>query len=124
MRDDKKISVGAPEDLILNQSMQEVFAQSSVDFDHLSGMFKIKHEINTQMHFTSDDVQKALWTKKALEKIGVALIDDVNIENYIHYLSSSNIWKVKINGAEGSFSSLGELVTFVTSTSSATAKGH
>ncbi len=115
MRDDKKISVGAPEDLILNQSMQEVFAQSSVDFDHLSGMFKIKHEINTQMHFTSDDAQKALWTKKALEKIGVDLIDDANNENYIHYLSSSNTWKVRINGAEGSFSSLGELVAFVTS---------
>jgi iron complex transport system ATP-binding protein len=115
MRDDKKISVGAPEDLILNQSMQEVFAQSSVDFDHLSGMFKIKHEINTQMHFTSDDAQKALWTRKALEKIGVDLIDDVNIENSIHYLSSSNTWKVSINGAEGSFNSLGGVVAFVTS---------
>ena len=115
MRDDKKISVGAPEDLILNQSMQEVFAQSSVDFDHLSGMFKIKHEINTQMHFTSDDAQKALWTRKALEKIGVDLIDDVNIENSIHYLSSSNTWKVSINGAEGSFNSLGDVVAFVTS---------
>jgi iron complex transport system ATP-binding protein len=115
MRDDKKISVGAPEDLILNQSMQEVFAQSSVDFDHLSGMFKIKHEINTQMHFTSDDAQKALWTRKALEKIGVDLIDDVNIENSIHYLSSSNTWKVSINGTEGSFNSLGDVVAFVTS---------
>jgi len=116
MRADKKISVGAPEDLIINQSMQEVFAQSSVDFDHLSGMFKIKHQINSQMHFVSDDAQIALWTKKAMEKIGIALSEDINNENTIHYLAAQAIWKVKINGVEGQFSSLADLVEFVSST--------
>jgi len=113
MRADKQISVGAPEDLILNQSMQDVFAQSSVDFDHITGMFKIKHEIKMEMHFSSDDDQIALWTKKALEKIGVALIEDSSIANKIQYKSQSGLWKISINGEEERFSSLGELTVFL-----------
>ncbi len=113
MRADKQISVGAPEDLILNQSMQDVFAQSSVDFDHITGMFKIKHEIKTEMHFSSDNDQIALWTKKALEKIGVALIEDSSIANKIQYQSQSGLWKIRVDGEEESFSSLGELTDFL-----------
>jgi len=113
MRADKQISVGAPEDLILNQSMQDVFAQSSVDFDHITGMFKIKHEIKTEMHFSSDNDQIALWTKKALEKIGVALIEDSSIANKIQYQSQSGLWKISVDGEEESFSSLGELTDFL-----------
>ena len=112
MREDKQISVGAPEDLILNNAMQEVFAQSSVDFDHISGMFKIKHEINMEMHFESDDKQKTLWTKKAMEKLGIRLVDNSNIKNYIKYQNQSNLWKVKLNGVEDGFTSLAELIEF------------
>jgi len=115
MRNDNKISVGAPEDLVLNNSMQEVFAQSSVDFDRLSGMFKIKNKITTEMHFESDDEQIALWTKKALEKNGVALVKNSSLENSIHYSSLTKTWKLSLNGVEEHFSSLGELVAFVAS---------
>jgi len=115
MSDNQDISVGAPEDLILNNAMQQVFAKSSVDFDHLSGMFKIRHDLKTQMSFECDDAQVALWTKKALEKIGVDLNKDTGNKNSIQYLSSSRQWNAKINGVEGSFSSLGELIAFVAS---------
>ncbi|RLD62769.1 MAG: ABC transporter ATP-binding protein [Bacteroidetes bacterium] len=113
MREDKQISVGAPEDLILNNSMQEVFAKSSVDFDHLTGMFKIKHETKAEMHFQSDDAQIFLWSKKALEKIGVALVDNKTLKNSLIFESDSGLWKIQINGAEESFSSLAELVGYL-----------
>jgi iron complex transport system ATP-binding protein len=120
MSNNQSISVGAPEDLILNNAMQQVFAKSSVDFDHLSGMFKIRHDLKTQMSFKCDDAQVALWTKKALEKIGIDLIKEANNQNAIQYLSTSKLWNVTINGVEGRFSSLGELIDFVTLTGSAT----
>jgi iron complex transport system ATP-binding protein len=120
MSNNQNISVGAPEDLILNNAMQQVFAKSSVDFDHLSGMFKIRHDLKTQMSFKCDDAQVALWTKKALEKIGIDLIKEANNQNAIQYLSTSKLWNVTINGVEGRFSSLGELIDFVTLTGSAT----
>ena len=113
MREDKQISVGAPEDLILNNSMQEVFAKSSVDFDHLTGMFKIKHETNIEMHFQSDDAQIFLWSKKALEKIGIALVDNIKLKNNLTFDADSGLWKIQINGVEDSFSSLAELVVYL-----------
>ncbi len=111
MGKDKMISVGAPEDLILNKAMQDVFAQSSVDFDHITGMFKIKHEVRSQMHFECSNPQVALWTAKALEKIGVALVQDAQNKNQIIYQSDN--WLIDLNGKQNHFSNLSELVSFV-----------
>lgn len=117
MQANNKISFGSPEDLILNNSMQDVFAQSSVDFDHLTGMFKIKHDLKMKMHFSSDDKQISLWTRKALEKIGIELVNDVEIKDAITYLSDTNTWKITLNGEEADCTSLADLVNFIASTS-------
>ncbi|RUA24699.1 MAG: ABC transporter ATP-binding protein [Bacteroidetes bacterium] len=111
MTKNKSITVGAPEDLILNHAMQDVFAQSAVDFDHITGMFKMKHAINEQMHFECNQAQIALWTRKALEKIGVALVEDIQNKNKIIY--KSDVWHVEIGAKHGQFSNLAALVNFV-----------
>lgn len=111
MTKDKKINVGAPEDLILNHAMQDVFAQSEVDFDHITGMFKMKHSLNKQMYFECNNPQIALWTTKALEKVGVALVQDVQNENKIEY--KSDAWHVQIGAMHKQFSDLASLVNFI-----------
>ena len=113
MPSNKKIRIGAPEDLVLNNAMQEVFEQSSVDFDHLTGMFKIKHDIILKMHFESDDEQKELWAKKAFEKIGVALVSNSDTGSEIKYQSQADNWIVNWDGEEAHFLSLGEVIEYV-----------
>jgi len=111
MTKNKSITVGAPEDLILSHAMQDVFAQSAVDFDHITGMFKMKHAISEQMHFECNQAQIALWTGKALEKIGVALVEDIQNKNKIIY--NSDVWHVEIGAKHEQFSNLAALVNFV-----------
>ncbi|MCK5856658.1 MAG: ABC transporter ATP-binding protein [Bacteroidales bacterium] len=113
MRDDQKISVGAPEDLVLNNAMQQVFAKSSVDFDHLSGMFRIKHDLKMQMYLRCDDAQVALWTKKAFEKIGISLESSTALLDVISYSIEEKLWKAYINGVEKDFDSLADIVEHV-----------
>jgi len=113
MGENQSISVGAPEDLILNNALQKVFAQSSVDFDHLTGLFKIKHDTHKEIHFQCNDAQIALWTRKALEKIGISISSDSKLDYILEYDIVQKVWVYKVSDKEISFSTLADLVSYL-----------
>ncbi|MCF8370937.1 MAG: ABC transporter ATP-binding protein [Bacteroidales bacterium] len=60
---------GAPEDLILNQSIIKVFGQGKAEFDFVTGNFKMPRKQNLTICFQAKGIE-AEWTKKALERLG------------------------------------------------------
>ena len=107
MSGDKEIIRGMPEELILSGSMQKVFARSAVDFDHLSGIFKIRHDITREIRFSSDNAQMALWTRKAFEKLGVALSEEAKSDKKLEIRNGQWVYEERV------FDSLDALVAMV-----------
>jgi iron complex transport system ATP-binding protein len=64
-----RVIEGAPEDLILDQSIVKVFGQEKAEFDFASGNFKMPRIRNLSICLRGDGVE-ADWTRKALERLG------------------------------------------------------
>ena len=102
---------GAPEDMVINGVLQKVFAKLSLDFDHLSGGFKIKTETTKSIHFESTlDTNEEIWTKRALHRIGYTVENNINNPLRLKYIKSSKKWILSNNGVEVEFFELGKLL--------------
>jgi iron complex transport system ATP-binding protein len=66
---DGRIEVGAPEDLVLSGSFAETFAAEGVQFDPVTGSFRIKRPEKGTIDVIGEGVY-ALWTVRALERHG------------------------------------------------------
>jgi len=105
---DGAIEEGAPEDMVINGVLQGVFAKLSLDFDHLSGGFKIKTESNRRIHFVlNSDSKEDLWTKRALQRIGFVV--ENNMEHQLQLNRSEGIWVLRDGSASFEFNDLAGL---------------
>ena len=69
---DGELYEGAPEDLILNGAFERVFSAEGVTFDRDRGSFHTREETCGRLLLRGDGVA-ALWTRRALERIGYAV---------------------------------------------------
>jgi iron complex transport system ATP-binding protein len=99
---DKKLITGIPEDLVLNNSFDEIFQFKG--FDLKTG--KVFHEAwrNKSVKLVGEGYEY-LWTKNALERNGFSVSD--NAEQKIEIRSGS--WVI----ASSSFNSLGEALDYI-----------
>jgi len=104
---------GMPEELILNGAMQQVFARSEVDFDHLTGMFRIRQDFDREIHFDCADEQIHLWTERALEKKGIRLVSNGSLSEKIVYSSENKQWVYTAKGQSRACASLEDLVAVI-----------
>ncbi len=105
------IEEGAPEDMVIKGVLQKIFAKLSLDFDHLSGGFKIKTETNKSIHFESTlETNEEIWTKRALHRVGYIVEDNPNNPLKIKYFKSTKKWILSNNGVEEEFFELGDLM--------------
>ena len=104
---DQNILTGIPEDLVLNDSFDEIFQLKG--FDLKTG--KIQHHINKnqKIMLTGTGYQR-LWTKNALERIGYEVTDNTGEIEIRIDISDSLQWKLKHNKNWTSFSSLEGLI--------------
>jgi iron complex transport system ATP-binding protein len=106
-----EIEEGAPEDLVISGILQKVFAKLSLDFDHLSGGFKIKTETTKSIHFESIlETNEEIWTKRALHRVGYIVENNSTNPLKIKYSKSTKKWVLSDNGVEVEFSELGKLI--------------
>ncbi|MUG92589.1 ATP-binding cassette domain-containing protein [Scytonema sp. UIC 10036] len=63
------LHVGAPEDLVLSGAFAETFRSEGVEFDITSGEFHLNTAVRGAVDLVGDGVE-ALWTKRALERVG------------------------------------------------------
>ena len=61
--------VGVPEDLVLDDSISETFRDDGVAFDKRSGSFALAESAGPCVHVSADG-SRALWMRRALERIG------------------------------------------------------
>lgn len=71
------LQVGTPEELVLNGSFEAAFRADGVQFDPQTGSFKIATRAAGQVDLVGDGLS-ALWTKRALERVGFAVHEGVN----------------------------------------------
>lgn len=102
--DTDKVHVGAPEDLIINNDLQSIFAKMSIDFDHLSGTFRIKPQIIRPIHFLKgNDSIIEVWTERLLVKLGFYISNDKAERIKLLYHSKERVWIIEFNGVEKKF---------------------
>ncbi|WP_420643406.1 ABC transporter ATP-binding protein [Candidatus Leptofilum sp.] len=71
------LQVGTPEELVLNGSFEAAFQADGVQFDRQSGSFKMATQQAGQVDLVGEGLS-AVWTKRALERVGFAVHEGVN----------------------------------------------
>ena len=91
---DKDILEGAPEDLILNETFNHIFENSSLNFDKLKGDFRIKRKHDIKIGLTGDGIYYT-WTKKALERMNFSVEKGNESIHFItlELVNESCVWK-------------------------------
>ncbi|MCB2195991.1 MAG: ABC transporter ATP-binding protein [Bacteroidetes bacterium] len=69
---DDKIVEGAPEDLILNDTFNHIFENSSLNFDKIKGDFRMKRKHTEKIGLIGEGSYYT-WTKKALERLNFSV---------------------------------------------------
>lgn len=69
------LAVGLPEELALNGALAATFRSEGVEFDSRLGSFKVQRQNCGPIGLTGDG-EKALWTTRALERIGFEVVAD------------------------------------------------
>ena len=93
----KGVIVGAPEDLVLNGSFEEIFHHSSYEFDKEYGSFIVQKNLDKYIttHVSKPDGLMARWTTKALSRKGYKIITDAPVELFVNEENKS--WTLKYN---------------------------
>lgn len=71
------VQVGTPEELVLNGSFAAAFQADGVQFDSQTGSFKMTGPATGQIDLVGEGLS-ALWTRRALERLGFAVHEGVN----------------------------------------------
>ena len=72
--DDKTISTGAPEDLVLNRTLEKAFTVGELNFNYETGEFqKPLHQHGKTVNVEGPEIIK-IWTKRALERSGYRVV--------------------------------------------------
>ena len=67
---------GAPEDLVLSGAFEAAFAHEDIRFDKQTGTFVINHEDRQPVMLVGDGIA-AYWTKRALQRDGFLVLEEV-----------------------------------------------
>lgn len=113
---DNAITEGAPEDLMLNNSLDKFISSFSVNknydfvYDKETISFKISKSNNHSISLSGID-SHLFWTKKALERLGynVELIDTLSTQITVINDNQTIKWKLNNKGIETTFSSIYDL---------------
>ena len=83
MQQNKGVIVGAPEDLILNGSFHQIFANRAFSFDELTGNFNLNYSPTSEISLHGDKKQ-VYWTARALSREGYSIVPDAPVSVEAH----------------------------------------
>lgn len=104
------IAVGTPEDLILTNRFQKVFANNSYRFDSSTGNFMVNHAETPRLVSlkTLGTGNRTYWTERALTRNGYQL--SANAPEMITVDEAADSWLISKEGRELACSSIQELL--------------
>lgn len=106
----KGIVVGTPEDLVLTNRIQTVFANSSFRFDGSTGNFVLNHAGTPRMVSlrVKGEGMRLYWTERALARCGFCVVPDAGCIVTID--EEHGLWEVSRPGFAGTATSTEELL--------------
>lgn len=111
---DNEIIEGAPEDLILSDTLNKIFEQSNLNFDKLKGDFRIKRKHAKKIGLTGEGLPYN-WTRKALERLNYTIDKGNTSIDYVEVNQNHNElnWKFKNENDTFVFESIYELSLYL-----------
>lgn len=108
----EEVLEGAPEDLILNRQIQELFRDSGLIFDEQAGQFTYGKHWKTSISMKANGFV-AQWTKRALERIGVQVVESDEKSLYIEQKKNDVSWIFENKESKFVFHTIYELIYFL-----------
>jgi iron complex transport system ATP-binding protein len=108
-----ELTVGAPEDLVLNGAFERTFASEGVYFDRQTGSFHIHSAVPHKRVHLRGAGEARTWTQRALERQGfIVSLDEQPADHTVEVFLTSNScqWKLLQHGQVRTFSSIREMV--------------
>jgi iron complex transport system ATP-binding protein len=101
---------GSPEDLILNNSFNNIFCEYNIFFDNFTADFYVNSGVNKSIKLSdfSDNNLAQHCTKNAMKRIGFEIQTNADIEIEIH----NNNWIFKKNDVKLTFNNLYNLLNY------------
>lgn len=109
------LHVGLPEELALNGTLAATFAGEGVEFDSSQGSFRVQRRQCGPIGLLGDG-EHALWTARALERIGFDVISgdqELPFRVQITGSNGSTRWQATTPKTQSDFGSLGELILYL-----------
>lgn len=109
------MTMGAPEDLVLNGEFERVFAQQGVRFDSHSGNFIFSPHSKKSVGLIGKGLTK-LWTSKALKRAGFHVLKNNQLqENYVEVLNKGEktFWRYHHDGEYEDFATIYALIASI-----------
>lgn len=99
---------GAPEDLVLNGVISQVFAIGEISYDAERGRFHIPVHPKGSARITGENGKFRFWTERAMERIGFISQENEPAEIHVHIAPTENCmtWIIKTPGTVKHFSNL------------------
>lgn len=89
------VTVGIPEDMVLNGSFDKVFHHHNYEFDKEYGSFVVQKQLDKKITTFVDkpDGLMARWTTKALSRKGYRIVEDAPVRLYVD--EGSRTWTIR-----------------------------
>nr|WP_320120030.1 ABC transporter ATP-binding protein [uncultured Marinifilum sp.] len=112
MSRNQPVKVGAPEDLVLNGSIEETFHNKSFNFDRKTGNFIMNYQKKQTIQLLGNDVM-GFWTQRALSREGYSVTcEEVKTCKVILKEEKMN-WELVINGHTSTCNSIKALLSLL-----------
>lgn len=106
------IITGAPEDLVINESFEQVFSGKQFSFNKLTGSFKIKRSPKSDVYFIASTPEE-IWTKNALERAGFYCEQTKGNYPEIRFLPKTKSWQINHKNNLQEVNSIAELLCWL-----------
>ncbi|MCT4615262.1 MAG: ABC transporter ATP-binding protein [Marinifilaceae bacterium] len=108
MNKKSKLISGCPEDLILNNEIENTFGGDSFSYDKHTGNFILQYkQRKSKIYLNSSGVTK-IWTSRALSRKSFSISEDSNLALKVH--AFNNNWLIEYNGIRERCTSIDELL--------------
>ncbi|BAX81630.1 ABC transporter ATP-binding protein [Labilibaculum antarcticum] len=108
----KPIKIGAPEDLVLNGSIEETFHNKSFIFDRKTGNFIMNYQKKQKIQVLGNDVM-GFWTQRALSREGYQVTCEEAGNCSVKLLEDIMEWEIHKNGETLTCKSIEELLAYL-----------
>ena len=108
----KPIKIGAPEDLVLNGSIEETFHNKSFIFDRKTGNFIMNYQKKQIIQVLGNDVM-GFWTQRALSREGYQVTCEKAGNCSVKLIEDTMEWEVCNNGQVLRCKSIAELLAYL-----------